>query len=135
MFRTPMLPCLSIRRALVVDDSMLIAILFAVCWKNMDSKSKRQSTDSIALRALNTFRPAVIFTDLEMPKMNGHQFIDFLKAHPDTYHIPIVVLSAKPSPYLPRADICMKKDVDIHAELRKVLSSRSPIAKHWSGRA
>lgn len=74
-----------------------------------------------ALRILTRFRPSVIFIDLEMPKMNGHQLIGSLKARPETFDIPIVVLSAKRSLDEPRADVCMKKDADIHAELLKVL--------------
>jgi CheY-like chemotaxis protein len=54
-----------------------------------------------AVRVLSRFRPSVIFTDLEMPKMNGHQLIGSLKSKPKTLDIPIVVLSAKRSPEEP----------------------------------
>lgn len=114
---------------------MLIRHTVCRLLEKLDSKSRRQSTDSMRCAPLNTFRPAVIFIDLEMPKMNGHQFIEFLNARPDTHDIPIVVLSAKRSPDEPRADICMKKDADIHPELRKVLELTLPTAKHRSGHA
>jgi CheY-like chemotaxis protein len=32
---------------------------------------------------LSRFRAGVIFTDLEMPEMNGHQLIAFLKTKPE----------------------------------------------------
>ena len=70
---------------------------------------------------LRVSAPALIFIDLEMPEMNGHQLIGSLKARPETFDIPIVVLSVKRSLEEPRADVCMKKDADIHAELLKVL--------------
>ena len=43
-------------------------------------------------------QPALIITDLQMPKFDGHQLIDALKAQPSTARIPIVVLAARQSP-------------------------------------
>lgn len=116
-----MLQCLSIRRALVVDDSMLIRHTVCRLLQKYDFEVESATNGVDALRILTRFRPSVIFIDLEMPKMNGHQLIGSLKARPETFDIPIVVLSAKRSLDEPRADVCMKKDADIHAELLKVL--------------
>ena len=116
-----MLQPLSIRRALVVDDSMLIRHTICRLLETYGFEVESASNGLDALRVLSRFRPGVIFTDLEMPKMNGHQLIGSLKAKPETVDIPIVVLSAKRSPDEPRADVCMKKDAEIHAELLKVL--------------
>ncbi len=116
-----MLQCLLIRRALVVDDSMLIRHTVCRLLEKHGFEVESATNGLDALRILTHFRPSVIFTDLEMPKMDGHQLIGSLKARPETYNIPIVVLSAKRSPEEPRADICMKKDSDIHTELQKVL--------------
>ena len=116
-----MLQCLSIRRALVVDDSMLIRHTVCRLLQKYDFEVESATNGVDALRILTRFRPSVIFTDLEMPKMDGHQLIGSLKARPETFDIPIVVLSAKRSLGEPRADVCMKKDTDIHTELLKVL--------------
>ena len=116
-----MLQCLSIRRALVVDDSMLIRHTVCRLLQKYDFEVESATNGVDALRILTRFRPSVIFTDLEMPKMDGHQLIGSLKARPETFDIPIVVLSAKRSLKEPRADVCMKKDADIHAELLRVL--------------
>lgn len=116
-----MLQCLSIRRALVVDDSMLIRHSVCRLLQKYDFEVESATNGVDALRILTRFRPSVIFTDLEMPKMDGHQLIGSLKARPETFDIPIVVLSVKRSLEEPRADVCMKKDADIHAELLKVL--------------
>jgi PleD family two-component response regulator len=79
----PMLQNLSIRRALVVDDSMLMR--HTVCRLpekyGFDVESASNGLD--ALRMLSRFRAGVIFTDLEMPEMNGHQLIAFLKTKPE----------------------------------------------------
>ena len=78
MFRTPMLECLSIRRAPVVDDSMLIrdTVCRLLEKHGFEVEAAINGLDCVA-RSQHV-PPAVIFTDLEMPKMNGHQFIDFL---------------------------------------------------------
>lgn len=39
--------------------------------------------------------PDIILSDIMMPKMNGYQLSEKLKKHPNTTHIPIVLLSAK----------------------------------------
>ena len=116
-----MLPSLSIRSALVVDDSMLIRHTLCRLLEQYAFEVESATNGVDALRILTRFRPSVIFTDLEMPKMNGHQFIGSLKTRPETFSIPIVVLSAKRSLDEPRADVCLKKDADIHTELLRVL--------------
>lgn len=116
-----MLQCLLIRRALVVDDSMLIRHSLCRLLQKYAFEVESATNGLDALRILTRFHPGVIFTDLEMPKMEGHRFIGSLKTHPETFDIPIVVLSAKRSLDEPRADVCMKKDADIHTELLRVL--------------
>ncbi|WP_299434703.1 response regulator [uncultured Aquimarina sp.] len=41
----------------------------------------------------NTELPDLIFLDLNMPKMNGLEFLNILKSNPVLRHIPIVILS------------------------------------------
>lgn len=65
----------------------------------------RQANAIDALRVLSRFYPSVTFTELVMPKMNGHQMFGSLKLNPETLDIPIVVVSAKRSPDEPRADV------------------------------
>ena len=43
-------------------------------------------------------RPDFIFTDLDMPRMNGMEFIQKLKNTPEFCHIPVVVYSGSYSP-------------------------------------
>lgn len=39
------------------------------------------------------YRPDMIFLDLNMPVLNGKDFLKKLKGHPDLQHIPVIVLS------------------------------------------
>jgi len=38
-------------------------------------------------------RPGLIILDINMPSMNGIEFLAFVKSHPDYHHIPVVVLT------------------------------------------
>lgn len=47
-----------------------------------------------ALEVIEKQRPALIITDILMPKMDGYAFIQKLRLNPDTRTIPVVFLSA-----------------------------------------
>lgn len=108
--------------ALVVDDSMLIR--HTVCRFLEDRGfSVESATNGVeALEMLKDFTPDVIITDLQMPKMDGHQLIEVLKSRPNTAQIPIVVLAGKQqTPEEPYAQHVIYKDIDIEAQLQRVL--------------
>jgi CheY-like chemotaxis protein len=47
-----------------------------------------------AIRKVKQHQPALILTDLAMPKMSGVEVIEVLKNDPDTSHIPVVAVTA-----------------------------------------
>ena len=47
-----------------------------------------------ALEILETQKPALIITDILMPKMDGYTFVQKLRINPETHAIPVVFLSA-----------------------------------------
>lgn len=47
-----------------------------------------------ALRKVKTTEPALILTDLAMPRMSGVELIEMLKNDPDTAAIPIIAVTA-----------------------------------------
>ena len=80
-----------------------------------------------ALEMLNSIEPDMIITDLQMPKMDGRQLIDALKARPATANIPIVILAGKKSSTESdtekRADYEIFKDIDITEQLQRALET------------
>ena len=73
---------------------------------------------------LHAVRPDLIITDMQMPQMDGAQFITVLKSNPETAGIPIVVLSGRQSGFdgkEDRAHYCIYKDIDIETQLEKAV--------------
>lgn len=112
--------------ALVVDDSMLIR--FTVC-RFLEARGftvESASNGAEALQTLERVHPALVVTDLDMPRMSGSELITVLKAKPETALIPIIVVAgragrAKQSET--RADFTIYKDIDIEAQLGKAIAT------------
>ena len=114
------------RVALVVDDSMLIRHTVCRFLEDRGYAAESACNGAEALEMLQTLLPDVIITDLQMPKMDGHELIERLKASPETVGIPIVVLMGKTTATEAietdsRADIAIFKDIDIVPSLDRAL--------------
>lgn len=112
---------------LVVDDSMLIRHTVCRYLEEQGFVVESATNGLEALDILKNIEPAVIITDLQMPRLNGHQFIDALKAQPATARIPIVILAARQSRIegVPekRADYVIFKDIEIIAQLQHAMEA------------
>lgn len=59
--------------------------------------------------------PDLILLDLKMPRLNGHEFIKYVRENPDTAHIPIVVLTTSNE----EKDIILSYELGANSFLRK----------------
>ena len=59
-------------------------------WSVIEAENGRAGLERLA-----AFRPGVIVLDLMMPEMDGFDFVDALRRHPEWNSIPIVVVTAK----------------------------------------
>ncbi len=113
--------------ALVVDDSMLIR--HTVCRylqeRGFEVESATNGVD--ALEVLAQVKPDIIVTDLNMPKMSGHELITALKANPETAEIPVVVIAAKRTStdgeMETRAQYVIYKDIAIDEQLERAITA------------
>jgi signal transduction histidine kinase/DNA-binding response OmpR family regulator len=81
-------------RVLVVDDSAAMVQLIANTLS--DECHVDVAGDGFAgFRKAHELRPDVIVSDLNMPKLGGLELLRMLRAHPDTKHIPLVVLTSE----------------------------------------
>jgi CheY-like chemotaxis protein len=129
------------RVALVVDDSMLIRHTVCRFLQERGFAAEGASNGAEALEIMKTMLPDLINTDLNMPMMDGNEFIARLKASSRTARIPIVVLRASHARDTdeadPRVDASVFKDVEIVAELEKALAvvMSKPSESHATVRA
>ena len=114
------------RVALVVDDSMLIRHTVCRFLEERGFSVESASNGQEALEALKRVRPDIIITDMQMPRMNGGEFITALKSQPATANIPVVIVAGRQSGFdesEERAQLAIFKDIDIETQLAKALET------------
>jgi len=82
-------------RVLLIDDDDVVRrgvrlALEPIGWHVTEAEDGR-----IALDSLSTSRPDVIILDLMMPRMNGFEFLDEMRARTEWRDIPVVIITAK----------------------------------------
>jgi CheY-like chemotaxis protein len=113
------------RLALVVDDSMLIR--HTVCRfleeRGFSVESASQGLD--ALNILERFRPDLIVTDLQMPRMDGGELIRTVRTRPQLATVPIIVLTAQKesAPENHKVAYVIYKDISIVEQLDAALAA------------
>jgi CheY-like chemotaxis protein len=117
------------RLALVVDDSMLIRHTVCRFLEDRGFRVESATNGMEAMELLAGIRPDIIVTDLQMPKMDGHQLISALRAKPHTSEIPVVILAGRNQPKQPdecSARYIIYKDIDIVEQLGRALEAVLP---------
>ena len=80
--------------ALVVEDEEDIRNLLVEQLQDKGCMVKKADNGAVALQRVSEHTPDIIFVDVNMPVMDGFLFISELQEHPDTFEIPIVVVTA-----------------------------------------
>jgi CheY-like chemotaxis protein len=112
--------------ALVVDDSMLIRYTVCRFLEHRGFAVESATNGADALEILTRVQPAVIVTDMQMPKMSGSELITALKDKPETAAIPIIIVAGRASGFdqtEKRANFAIYKDIDIETQLAKALDA------------
>lgn len=84
-------------KVMVVDDS--ISVRYSIT-RLVQGRSWQayQAVDGIdALEKLEELRPDVIILDIEMPRMNGYEFMSILRNSEDNSSIPVIMLTSRAS--------------------------------------
>jgi CheY-like chemotaxis protein len=112
--------------ALVVDDSMLIRYTVCQFLEQRGFAVEAATNGEEALEVLTRLQPALIITDMVMPKMSGSELITALKSKPETAGVPIIIVAYKAGSFdqtEKRANFAIYKDIDIEAQLAKALDA------------
>ena len=80
---------------LVVDDSTIVRVVLAECLESI-GYAVIEATDGIeAIQQIRTYRPALVITDIVMPRMNGYELCRWIKSDPQTRGIPVMMCTIK----------------------------------------
>ena len=80
---------------LLVEDDPATRALTRHMLKKEGWRVSEAENGRVALECMKRERPSLIVLDLMMPEMDGFEFADAIRAHPEWRTIPIVVLTAK----------------------------------------
>lgn len=81
------------KHILMVDDVATNLKCAAEIFKDYFRLSMEKSGES-ALLFLKQIKPDLVILDINMPNMNGYEFLECMKADPDTAQIPVVFLTS-----------------------------------------
>lgn len=79
---------------LVVEDIPNVLELLEVTLRFKGYPVVTAKNGEDALKAIERERPALVITDILMPKMDGYALVQRLRTTPGTQHIPVIFLSA-----------------------------------------
>jgi len=82
-------------KVLVVDDSdTSLFLIQSILEDKEEMEVVLESDGQKALDQVSTIMPDLIVLDILMPEVNGFEFLEQVKANPQTRNIPVIVLSA-----------------------------------------
>ena len=82
-------------RILIVDDEPNIVLSLEFLMEQAGFEVAVAEDGEAALAQLAAFRPDLVLLDIMLPRLNGYEVCQRLRAHPDWSSIKVVMLSAK----------------------------------------
>jgi chemosensory pili system protein ChpA (sensor histidine kinase/response regulator) len=83
------------RRILVVDDSLSVRKGLMQLLQDAAFEVKGAGDGMEAIRALDSFQPHLICTDMEMPNMNGLELTQHLRMKEATRRLPVIMITSR----------------------------------------
>ena len=80
-------------RILITEDDPLMLRMYQKIFTLEHYEVDIATNGEEALEKVRLVKPTLILLDIMMPKMNGLQALDKLKANPDTQSIPVIMLT------------------------------------------
>lgn len=78
---------------LIVEDDPLMQRMYQKIFTFEKYEVATASNGEEGLDKVRTLKPTVVLLDVMMPKMNGLQVLEKIKADPDIKHIPVIMLT------------------------------------------
>ena len=84
------------KRVLIVEDSPTMRQLIGFALKRLPAIAIVEATDGVdALKKLASDRIDLIFTDINMPIMDGLKLVSLIRNEPANSHLPIVIITTE----------------------------------------
>ena len=80
---------------LIVDDSLSVRNSLVQLMRDAGYRAETARDGIDAIDTLNTFKPDVVLTDLEMPNMNGVELTYHLREREDMKGMPIIMITSR----------------------------------------
>jgi len=87
-------------KILIVDDSSLIRSVVSKAAQNLGHEVMTAENGEIGLEILKSYKPDIIFSDVNMPVMGGLEMVENIKKQDEFKFIPIVMLTTENNPDL-----------------------------------
>ena len=82
-------------KVLIVDDSVSVRQTVSRLIKSKGWEAGLATDGMDATEKIDDFSPDIIILDIEMPRMNGFEFMGFLRGNKRHQHIPVVMLTSR----------------------------------------
>ncbi|MCL2608430.1 MAG: response regulator [Treponema sp.] len=82
------------KRILIMEDSLVFSDMLQNALTAEDRIIRREANGFDGLKAVYTFKPHLLISDIQMPLFKGYQVVRFLKSRGNTKEIPAILLSA-----------------------------------------
>jgi len=90
---------MSSKRILLIDDEKSISLVIQVSLSQLANWTVLIAASSVeGLHQAEVEKPDAILLDLMMPEMDGFTVLKKLKENPETFNIPVILLTAKLQP-------------------------------------
>ena len=86
---------LKTRRIIVVEDSLSVRKALMQLLHDAAFEVKGAGDGMEAIREIESFKPHLVCTDLEMPNMNGLELTQHLRLEEPTRHLPVIMITSR----------------------------------------
>ena len=109
----------------VCDDEPHIVLAVSLKFRKAGFEVSTASDGQAAWETIQTERPQVVISDLQMPRMDGLELVHQMRSEPRFEHVPVILLTAKGFE-LDEAEL--QEDLGINAVICKPFSPRELLA-------
>ncbi len=89
------------RTILIVEDDRALAGTLEIgllALDDVDTVTVFDGREAMEFLEINSPPPAIVLTDLDLPRVDGYQLITWMRSRPELLHVPVIAMSARHDP-------------------------------------